>query len=150
MKLRHLPLLRASVLLLAAWCWGTGTVRAADTVVAWGANTSGESNVPAGLTNAIAVAGGAAHSLALKADGTLIAWGEDLPQHVAQQQHEREDRHGHDQRDQDFADKISVQRPHGLGDATPAGIVGRRYVIVPRSSKSREQGAAVRRKDSAA
>ena len=75
MKLRHLPLLRASVLLLAAWCWGTGTVRAADTVVAWGANTSGESNVPAGLTNAIAVAGGAAHSLALKADGTLIAWG---------------------------------------------------------------------------
>jgi alpha-tubulin suppressor-like RCC1 family protein len=32
-------------------------------------------NVPAGLSNVIAVAGGATHSLALKSDGKVVAWG---------------------------------------------------------------------------
>jgi hypothetical protein len=31
--------------------------------------------VPSGLSNVIAVAGGTAHSLALSADGTVVAWG---------------------------------------------------------------------------
>ena len=44
-------------------------------VVAWGDDESGQCNVPAGLTNAIAVAGGFDFSLALKADGTVIGWG---------------------------------------------------------------------------
>ncbi len=44
-------------------------------VQAWGLNTSGQSAVPIGLTNVIAVAGGAAHTLALKSDGTMVAWG---------------------------------------------------------------------------
>jgi alpha-tubulin suppressor-like RCC1 family protein len=43
-------------------------------VVAWGLNTSGQTNVPAGL-NALAIGGGDAHSLALRADGTVAAWG---------------------------------------------------------------------------
>ena len=46
------------------------------TVVAWGDNSSGQTNVPAGLTSAVAVAGGLSHSLALKADGTVVAWGD--------------------------------------------------------------------------
>ena len=32
--------------------------------------------MPAGLTNVVAVAGGAWHSLALKSDGTVVAWGD--------------------------------------------------------------------------
>ena len=45
--------------------------------VAWGDNTYGESDVPAGLTNAVAVAAGGYFSLALRADGTVIGWGDD-------------------------------------------------------------------------
>jgi pimeloyl-ACP methyl ester carboxylesterase len=46
------------------------------TVVAWGDNSQGQTNVPAGLTNVIAIAAGGNHSLALKSDGTVVAWGD--------------------------------------------------------------------------
>ncbi|MGZ4964793.1 MAG: hypothetical protein ACXWC8_19725, partial [Limisphaerales bacterium] len=39
------------------------------TVIAWGDNPYGETNVPSGLTNVVAVAGGAYHSVALVNDG---------------------------------------------------------------------------------
>jgi alpha-tubulin suppressor-like RCC1 family protein len=51
-------------------------------VVAWGENTAadghtaGQSLVPWGLTNVIAIGAGQYHSLALKADGTVVAWGD--------------------------------------------------------------------------
>ena len=54
---------RISVLGLPSW------------VIAWGDNSGGQTNVPATLDDAIAVAGGDYHSLALHHDGTLIAWG---------------------------------------------------------------------------
>ncbi len=41
----------------------------------WGDGSLGQTNVPAGLTNAVGVSGGAAHVLALKNDGTVTAWG---------------------------------------------------------------------------
>ncbi|MGA2750079.1 MAG: hypothetical protein ABSG59_15000 [Verrucomicrobiota bacterium] len=46
-------------------------------VVAWGNNGNGQTNVPAALngSNIVGVAGGYAHSLALKSDGTVAAWG---------------------------------------------------------------------------
>ena len=44
-------------------------------VIAWGGNTNGQTNLPAGLTGVVAVAAGDRHSLALKADGTVVAWG---------------------------------------------------------------------------
>ncbi len=44
-------------------------------VVAWGDNTHGECDVPAGLTNATAVAAGWDFSLALRNDGTVLGWG---------------------------------------------------------------------------
>jgi len=44
-------------------------------VVAWGSNEDGRTTVPTHVTNAVAVAGGGAHSLALLADGSVAAWG---------------------------------------------------------------------------
>lgn len=48
---------------------------AVGTVVAWGADDSGQIDIPAGLSDAVAVAGGAAHSLALRRDGAVTGWG---------------------------------------------------------------------------
>ena len=45
------------------------------TVYAVGSNSSGQTDVPAGLNGVIAIAAGSDHSLALKADGKVIAWG---------------------------------------------------------------------------
>jgi len=45
------------------------------TVAAWGGTTSGVTSVPVGLTNVVDVAAGGSFSLALKADGTVSAWG---------------------------------------------------------------------------
>jgi alpha-tubulin suppressor-like RCC1 family protein len=44
-------------------------------VAGWGSNGSGELNMPASLTNVISIASGADHSLAVNADGTVLAWG---------------------------------------------------------------------------
>ena len=47
------------------------------TVVAWGYSPQGETTVPPGLSNVVAIAAGGQHSLALKSDGTVVAWGFD-------------------------------------------------------------------------
>lgn len=44
-------------------------------VSAWGDNVFGQTNFPAGLTNAVLVAACPYHAMGLKADGTLLAWG---------------------------------------------------------------------------
>jgi len=44
-------------------------------VVAWGRNNFAQCDVPAGLTDAIAVAGGGEHSVVIKRDGSVLAWG---------------------------------------------------------------------------
>ncbi|GGL95396.1 hypothetical protein GCM10010840_36840 [Deinococcus aerolatus] len=46
------------------------------TVIAWGSNGNGQTDVPAGLTNVVATSTGWNHSLALKQDGTVVAWGQ--------------------------------------------------------------------------
>lgn len=48
-------------------------------VVAWGwpsASINSVTNVPIGLTNVVGIATGEAHNLALRSDGTLVAWGD--------------------------------------------------------------------------
>ena len=47
------------------------------TVIAWGDNRIGQTSVPSGLSNVVAISAGEWHSLALKADGTVVAWGAD-------------------------------------------------------------------------
>lgn len=44
-------------------------------VVAWGDNSQGQAGVPLSVTNAVAVAAGGNTSLALRSDGTVVAWG---------------------------------------------------------------------------
>lgn len=44
-------------------------------VVAWGNNDAGQTDVPPGLSNVVAVAAGGRRSFALRGDGTLAAWG---------------------------------------------------------------------------
>ena len=51
------------------------TVQMVGRVMAWGDNFYGQTNVPPGLSNVVAVAAGSWHSLALGADGIVTAWG---------------------------------------------------------------------------
>lgn len=50
-------------------------LKADHTVVAWGGNFWGQSTVPDGLTDVVAVEAGNDFSLALKANGTIVGWG---------------------------------------------------------------------------
>jgi alpha-tubulin suppressor-like RCC1 family protein len=51
-------------------------LKADGSVVAWGDNSYGQTNVPASATNVVAVAAGAYHNLVLKADGSVVGWGD--------------------------------------------------------------------------
>ncbi|EFO81720.1 Immunoglobulin I-set domain protein [Oscillochloris trichoides DG-6] len=53
-------------------------LKADGTVVAWGDNGEGQTSVPNGLSNVVAIAAGMYHSMVLKADGTVVAWGNNI------------------------------------------------------------------------
>ena len=66
-------------LAVLSWVSPLGPARAGvgpGRVSAWGNNTSGQTNVPSSLTNAVAIAAGVSHSLALTEDGRVVAWGD--------------------------------------------------------------------------
>jgi hypothetical protein len=50
----------------------------AGSVVAWGYNANGQTNVLKGLTNVLAIASGTAFNLAMKNDGTVRGWGNNI------------------------------------------------------------------------
>jgi hypothetical protein len=50
-------------------------LRADGSVVAWGDNSSGQRDIPPGITDAVAVASGDRFTAVLRADGTCQAWG---------------------------------------------------------------------------
>ena len=52
-------------------------LRRDGSVIAWGANDYGQSDVPGGLTSVVAIAAGRDHSLALRSDGRVVGWGRD-------------------------------------------------------------------------
>jgi alpha-tubulin suppressor-like RCC1 family protein len=47
-------------------------------VAAWGGKGDGQTYVPPGLTNVVAVSAGNGHALALMGDGTVVAWGKNI------------------------------------------------------------------------
>ncbi len=65
----------AEPLIIAAGGQHGLAVKSGSKIIAWGSNVNGQTNVPAGLNNVIAVAAGDAHSLAVKGDGTVVGWG---------------------------------------------------------------------------
>jgi hypothetical protein len=52
-------------------------VQQPSALLAWGDDTSGQSDAPAGLRDIVAAAGGDFHSIALRRNGTLVGWGYD-------------------------------------------------------------------------
>jgi hypothetical protein len=54
----------------------TETGQAATNVAAWGGNGAFQINVPINVTNAVAVAAGSDHSLALRTTGAVAGWGD--------------------------------------------------------------------------
>ena len=82
----------SNVVAIAAGGYHSLALKSDGTVVAWGAGTTtnglfsflgveqGQSIVPAGLSNVVAIAAGGYHSTALKKDGTVVMWGDmELP-----------------------------------------------------------------------
>lgn len=51
-------------------------LRRDGTIMAWGDNSYGQSDVPPGLRRVTSISAGADFSLALLADGTVVAWGD--------------------------------------------------------------------------
>jgi hypothetical protein len=78
---KRLPQLKVALCLMAVL---GGRLAAAEAqtnarVVMWGDDSFGQTNMPAGLSNVIAIAAGAYHSLALLPEGTVVAWGAGEP-----------------------------------------------------------------------
>lgn len=69
--------LGGSLVAVAAGDSFNAVLRADGTVAAWGYNYSGETNVPAGLTDVVAISARRSYTLALKSDGTVTGWGWD-------------------------------------------------------------------------
>lgn len=68
--------MRAMTFVCLAMLPSATIVHGATTVVSWGNNTYGQTNVPPGLTNIVAVAARELHTVGLRVDGTVVSWGE--------------------------------------------------------------------------
>ncbi|MGV3756710.1 MAG: ice-binding family protein [Verrucomicrobiota bacterium] len=68
--------LNAAVTLAANIITVPAPANVAGTVVAWGRNANGQTNVPAGLSLVTAITAGEQFTAALKSDGTVLAWGD--------------------------------------------------------------------------
>lgn len=60
---------------IAAGLYHSLALKSDGTVVAWGRNLEGQTNVPPNLNGVTTIAAGSAHNLALKSDGAVVAWG---------------------------------------------------------------------------
>jgi hypothetical protein len=66
-------IMSANEILAAAY----GVSGATGSVVVWGNNANGQTNVPSGLSNVTATTCGGSFNLALRGDGSVIGWGND-------------------------------------------------------------------------
>jgi len=66
----------SNIVAIAAGANYSLALRGDGTVAAWGDNSHGQLNVPAGLTNVVAISarGSAFSNLALRSDGTVVGW----------------------------------------------------------------------------
>ncbi|MDB6110726.1 MAG: hypothetical protein JWR69_2476 [Pedosphaera sp.] len=75
-SLTNAPVDLATVTSVASGYFHALAIQPDGTVAAWGTTANGATNVPAGLSNVVAVSGGGNYfSVALKNDGTVAAWG---------------------------------------------------------------------------
>ena len=79
---------RSTRVLLSAWIVSTVTAAAIaraeppqGDIVAWGDNSYGQTSVPAPNSGYVGLAAGGYHSLGLKADGSVVAWGCGIPKY---------------------------------------------------------------------
>ena len=70
-----LPIDLTNAVALAAGSAHRLALRADGTVVAWGQNSFGQTNIAVVATNVVAIASGGYHNLALRRDGSVVAWG---------------------------------------------------------------------------
>ena len=61
---------------VSAGCYYSLAITPWDTVVGWGDDIHGQTDVPAGLSSVSEISAGMDHALALKSDGTVVAWGD--------------------------------------------------------------------------
>ncbi len=73
------PGAQAGVVSVAAGGFHSLALQNGGTVVAWGANGSGQASPPVGLTRVTGIFAGGQHSAALDADGRVWAWGAGAP-----------------------------------------------------------------------
>ncbi|MBB6691748.1 DUF5011 domain-containing protein [Cohnella xylanilytica] len=69
----------SGIVKIAAGAYHSLALKSDGTVVAWGSNSAGQTDVPAELAGpgkVIDIAAAANYSLALKSDGTVVAWGD--------------------------------------------------------------------------
>jgi hypothetical protein len=73
----------AAPLAIAAGWYFSSALRSDGSVITWGDNSCGQTNVAPDATNVVSIAGGWNHELALKADGTVTGWGLDYQGQVS-------------------------------------------------------------------
>lgn len=71
----NVPPLNAAIAISAASFQGFA-LRSNRTLVVWGSNNSGETNIPPRLTNVVAIAKAQSSCLVLNADGSVVSWGD--------------------------------------------------------------------------
>jgi hypothetical protein len=91
-------------------------------VKAWGDNSYGQCNVPSDLDNAVAIAAGWRHSLALRADGKVVIWGAKLDDEHDLYGH-RKVTEGLDLEDLDNVVAIASEYNHNLALKTDGTVV---------------------------
>ena len=73
-RLTAVPTNLNNVTVISAQSCHTLALTSNGTVVAWGYGVNGETNIPAGLSNVVAIAAGGVHNLAVS-NGYVVAWG---------------------------------------------------------------------------